>query len=99
MRHRTSDGWLDLRANKPADQDKHGQRDPYGRGGIQVSIDQDTNNLCANDVVGEIERIRRYSRCLSNSNGHDDCSSEFRRLKNAQSDFESAVADYENECG
>src|SRR5712671_4918538 len=29
-RHRTSDGWLDLRANKPADQDKHGQRDPYG---------------------------------------------------------------------
>jgi len=42
LRHRTSDGWLALRANKPAEQDKHGQRDPYGRGGIQARIDQDT---------------------------------------------------------
>ena len=57
LRHRTSDGRLDLRANKPADQDKHAQLDPHGQGGIQASIDQDTNNRRANDVVGEIERI------------------------------------------
>jgi hypothetical protein len=44
------------------------------------------------------DAIRRYTRCLSSGNGHDDCSSEFRRLKNAQSDFESAVSDYESAC-
>jgi hypothetical protein len=44
------------------------------------------------------DAIRRYTRCLSSSNGHDDCSSEFRRLKNAQSDFESAVSDFESAC-
>jgi hypothetical protein len=44
------------------------------------------------------DAIKRYSRCLSSSNGHDDCSSEFRRLKNAQSDFETAVSNYESEC-
>jgi hypothetical protein len=32
------------------------------------------------------------------SNGSDDCSSEFRRLKNAQSDFEAAVSAYQSEC-
>jgi hypothetical protein len=44
------------------------------------------------------DAIRRYTRCLSSSNGHDDCSSEFRKVKNAQSDFESAVSQYESEC-
>jgi hypothetical protein len=44
------------------------------------------------------DALRRYNRCLANSNGHDDCSSEFRRLKNAQSDFESAVSEYGSEC-
>ena len=52
-----------------------------------------------NSVISDISGyLRRYTSCLSNSNGHDDCSSEFRRLKNAQSDFESAVSDYEREC-
>ena len=55
----------------------------------------DTYNSAISDLS---DTLRRYSRCLSNSNGHDDCSSEFRRLKNAQSDFESAVAEYETEC-
>jgi hypothetical protein len=36
--------------------------------------------------------------CLANNKGHDDCSSEFRKLKNAQSDFESDVSEYESEC-
>jgi hypothetical protein len=52
-----------------------------------------------NSAISDLsDALRRYSRCLSNSNGHDDCSSEFRRLKNAQSDFESAVSEYESEC-
>jgi hypothetical protein len=52
-----------------------------------------------NSAISDIsDALKRYSRCLSNSNGHDDCSSEFRKLKNAQSDFESAVSEYESEC-
>jgi hypothetical protein len=52
-----------------------------------------------NSAVSDLsDALQRYSRCLSSSNGHDDCSSEFRRLKNAQSDFESAVSGYESEC-
>ncbi len=42
--------------------------------------------------------LQGYSRCLSDSNGHDDCSSEFRSLTKAQSEFESAVSEYEREC-
>ena len=42
--------------------------------------------------------LRRYSSCVSGSQGHDACSSEFRRVRSAQSDFESAVADYESNC-
>jgi hypothetical protein len=55
----------------------------------------DTYNSAISDLS---DTLRRYSRCLSNSNGHDDCSSEFRKLKNAQSDFETAVSQYESEC-
>jgi hypothetical protein len=32
------------------------------------------------------------------SDGHDDCSSEFSRIGSAQSDFELAVSEYESEC-
>lgn len=42
--------------------------------------------------------LRRYTNCVSSSKGHDDCSSEFRRLKSAQGDFESAVSKYSMEC-
>jgi hypothetical protein len=42
--------------------------------------------------------LRRYTNCVSASKGHDDCSSEFRRLKSAQSDFEDAVSKYGQEC-
>jgi hypothetical protein len=54
-----------------------------------------TYNSAISDVS---DALKRYTRCLSSSNGHDDCSSEFRKLKNAQSDFESAVSEYESEC-
>jgi hypothetical protein len=55
----------------------------------------DTYNSAISDVS---DALKRYTRCLSSSNGHDDCSSEFRRLKNAQSGFESAFSGYESEC-
>ena len=52
-----------------------------------------------NSAISDVsDALKRYTRCLSGSNGHDDCSTEFRRLKNAQSDFESAVSEYQSEC-
>jgi hypothetical protein len=52
-----------------------------------------------NSAVSDISTaLRRYTNCVSGSNGHDDCSSEFRRLKSAQSDFEDAVSKYGSEC-
>jgi len=52
-----------------------------------------------NSALSDIESyLRRYTRCLSSSNGADDCSSEFRRLRSAQDDFESAVSDYQAYC-
>ena len=59
----------------------------------QDAIDQ--YNSAASDVSST---LRLYSRCLSSSDGHDDCSSEFARLKSDQDDFESAVSNYESEC-
>jgi hypothetical protein len=55
----------------------------------------DSYNSAISDVS---DALKRYTRCLSSSNGHDDCSSEFRKLKNAQAGFESAVSEYESEC-
>lgn len=52
-----------------------------------------------NGSLDEIDSyLRRYSRCVSGSQGQDDCSSEFRRLRNAQNDFESAVSAFISEC-
>src|SRR5258706_9953856 len=42
--------------------------------------------------------LQGYLRCLSDSNGHDDCATEFRSLTKAQSEFESAVSKDEREC-
>jgi hypothetical protein len=42
--------------------------------------------------------LATYTGCLSGNDGHDDCSSEFETLKNAQDDFEDAVSKYESEC-
>jgi hypothetical protein len=42
--------------------------------------------------------LRSYSSCISSSDGHDDCSSEFSTLRSDQSDFDSAVSEYESEC-
>ena len=59
----------------------------------QVAID--AYNSAADDVSSA---VRRYSHCVSGSEGKDDCSLEFGTLQSAQSDFESAVSDYGNDC-
>lgn len=52
-----------------------------------------------NSAISDIESyLKRYTRCLSSSDGTDDCSSEFRRLRSAQSDFETAVSEYQLYC-
>jgi hypothetical protein len=52
-----------------------------------------------NSAMAEVsDALRHYARCISDSQGHDDCSTEFSSLKSAQDDFESAVSDYESEC-
>ncbi len=52
-----------------------------------------------NDAIGEIDgALRRYVNCVNSSDGDDDCSTEFRRLKRAQDSFESAVSEIDSEC-
>jgi len=55
----------------------------------------DQYSSAKSDVSGDISS---YASCVSSSDGHDDCSSDFSTLQSAQSDFESAVSDYESEC-
>jgi hypothetical protein len=42
--------------------------------------------------------LKRYANCVAGSHGRDDCSTEFRRLKYAQSDFENAVLRHASDC-
>ncbi len=52
-----------------------------------------------NSVLEDVSStLRQYGKCVASSQGHDECSMEFRRLKNAQDDFESAVSEIESEC-
>ena len=52
-----------------------------------------------NSAISDISSyLRRYTSCLNSSNGHDDCSSEFRRIKSSQDDFEDAVREHGNYC-
>ena len=52
-----------------------------------------------NAAIDEVNRrLKKYVRCLNNSDGYDDCSTKFRRLRRAHSDFESAVSDYQSYC-
>ena len=55
----------------------------------------DQYNSALSDVS---DALKRYRSCVADSQGHDDCSSEFSTLRSAQDDFESAVSEYESEC-
>lgn len=47
------------------------------------------------DIAGALQA---YMACVSSSDGHDDCSSEFGALRSAQDDLEDAVASYGSDC-
>ncbi len=50
-------------------------------------------------AIGDVsDNLSLYSRCISDSAGHDGCSLEFGNLRSAQDDFETAVAAYESDC-
>ena len=41
---------------------------------------------------------RRLQNCAESGDLSDDCSSEFRRVRNSYQDYESAVSSYSSEC-
>jgi hypothetical protein len=55
----------------------------------------DRYNAARSDVSSA---LRQYGRCVTDSKGRDDCSSEFSTLHSARDDFESAVSDYQDKC-
>jgi len=44
------------------------------------------------------DALQSYGNCLANSNGHEDCASEFSRLQLAQGNFKNSVSDYVSDC-
>ena len=55
----------------------------------------DAYNGATQDIA---DYLRKYADCVADSRGSDDCSTEFRRLRSSQDDFESAVGDYRGNC-
>jgi hypothetical protein len=55
----------------------------------------DNYNSAAEDLMAA---LRRHASCVADSEGEDDCSSEFGRVRSVQDDFESAVSDVESYC-
>lgn len=52
-----------------------------------------------NSVLSHLsDALARYSTCIADSKGNDDCVREFRRLQLAQSQFASSVAIYIKAC-
>ena len=48
-----------------------------------------------NSALSDISyAVSRYASCVGSNRGFDDCSVEFLRLKNAQSDFDQAIMAY-----
>jgi hypothetical protein len=46
-----------------------------------------------NSVLRDLEtNWKRYTSCINNSSGRDDCASPFRRVKSDQGDYEDAVS-------
>jgi hypothetical protein len=73
-----------------------------GRGPMALAGSDECNDAVDNynSALSDVgDTLKRYANCVSDSQGHDDCSIEFSQLKSAQDDFESAVSEYESECG
>jgi hypothetical protein len=52
-----------------------------------------------NGVMNRLEdAMQKFSSCTANSLGRDMCSAEFRRLRSAYGEYESAVTVYKKQC-
>jgi hypothetical protein len=61
----------------------------------ECDIASDLYNQAVEDVA---EKMAAYRQCLAESEGADNCSTEFKRLRSAQDNLESAVGDVQNDC-
>jgi hypothetical protein len=52
-------------------------------------------NSAQGDVAGALQK---YAACVSDSQGHDKCSTEFASLRSTQDAFETVVSQYQKEC-
>jgi hypothetical protein len=65
----------------------------------QAALEECKSALRYDSALAQIEHtLHRYTRCISNSKGQDDCYSAFRRVQSAQDDFETAVSSFNSEC-
>jgi hypothetical protein len=52
-----------------------------------------------NSAISDLSQaLKIYSECLSDSQGHDDCSMQFATLQTAQDSFSTAVSGYQASC-
>jgi hypothetical protein len=68
---------------------------PAGAQGDQCRKAVEEFNSAKEDIVST---ARQYARCVTDSEGADDCSSEFRDLRGAQEAFEEAVSEFPAHC-
>lgn len=64
-------------------------------GGSDCTDARDRATSAASDLSGY---ARRLERCADSGDFTDDCSTEFRRVKNTHSDYESAVSEVSIYC-
>lgn len=67
----------------------------YNYGRSDCADARDRANSAASDLSGY---ARRLQRCADSGDFTDDCSTEFRRVKYAHGDYESAVSDISMYC-
>lgn len=69
------------------------------RGNTDESDDCRESKERAQQAASELaDYARRLKNCAESSDLSDDCSSEFRRVRNAQDEYESAVSDVQSNC-
>jgi hypothetical protein len=70
--------------------------------GIATAADADDRRNAVSSYNSRLnavsDALRRHAHCVGGSKGQNDCSSEFRRLRSAQDDFERAVRGVRDAC-
>lgn len=69
-----------------------------GDGGGQNSACRQARSDARNAASELADYARRLRSCAEAANFDDDCDSEFRRVKNSHSDYESAVSSVQSNC-